>query len=49
MKKSQEVSLKIAKLLTQTIKKLKDLIETVTTIRIVGDIEKTMKNSNLFY
>jgi len=53
MKKSQEVSLEIAKLLAETTKNLKDLFDTVTAIRVVKDesdeeVEKALKNSNPF-
>jgi len=52
MKKSQEVSLEIAKLLAETTKNLKDLFESVTAIRVVNEsdeeVEKALKNSNPF-
>ena len=53
MKKSQEISLEIAKLLAETTKNLKDLFENVTAIRVVKDeadeeVAKIMKNSNPF-
>ena len=48
MKKSQEVSLEIAKLLTETTKNLKDLFDTVTSILVIDEVKNTVKSFNPF-